>query len=281
MPGAGVLGGVQRDVGAPEHLLRRGRPVQRGDADAGGRDDLGAAEWHRLVDHRLQPERESVGRRHVGVGEQHRELVAAEPRHQAWCLVGQPLAGDGQQLVARGVAQGVVDVPEVVEVEHQHHASAPGTDGVLDCGVHGPAVGHAGQLVVQSLVGALRGDGVEPLHSACLVQRDGGVRCHRLEDVTVGGGERLLLEGAVEDHQHSADLSVVDEWHRHAVTRQGSVDPAQPALLRREEHRLAPERGLPPAVAWLGPGCDIGAEGALGPGPGPGRPVSGCDRHQP
>ncbi len=53
--------------------------------------------------------------------EQDGELVAAEPRDRiaGSDRVGQPLGNDPEQLVASGVAQGVVDILEVVEVDEQ------------------------------------------------------------------------------------------------------------------------------------------------------------------
>ena len=98
----------------------------------------------------------SPGRR--SVGQQHAELVAAE-------------AGDGvalaerllqavrdllQQAVARVVAERVVDLLEVVEVD-QHHGrgdvrAAAGGDRLLDAVAEERAVGQAGERVVQRLV---------------------------------------------------------------------------------------------------------------------------------
>jgi hypothetical protein len=67
-------------------------------------------------------------RRLVDVVAQHHELVAAEPpdgvarTHRA----AQPPCHLAEQLVADGVAEGVVDVLEAVEVEEQHRGAAPG-----------------------------------------------------------------------------------------------------------------------------------------------------------
>ena len=117
------LGAVHRGVGVAQQVLR---PLVLGgvdgDADAGGDEDLVAAE----VDRRRQALVDAVGHPH-GVAdvappfEQDRELVAAD-------------AGDGvrgaqrrgeragdldQQLVAHQVAEAVVDDLEAVEVEEE------------------------------------------------------------------------------------------------------------------------------------------------------------------
>ena len=67
------------------------------------------------------------------VGEQHGELVAAEPGdgvlgpHRA----GQPVGGDLEQPVAGVVAQGVVDLLEPVQVEQAERDGAAGALGLL------------------------------------------------------------------------------------------------------------------------------------------------------
>ena len=62
----------------------------------------------------------------VGAGEEDGELVAAEPGEHVGLAHAHPQQrGDAaKQVVAGAVAERVVDVLEVVEVEHQHGAAA-------------------------------------------------------------------------------------------------------------------------------------------------------------
>ena len=84
---------------------------QRGDPDRGG--GHGAEPL-------LEPHRGRAQLARAGLGQQHRELVAAEAAEH----VGRAQAGGerprhlAQQVVAGGVAAGVVDGLEVVEVDH-------------------------------------------------------------------------------------------------------------------------------------------------------------------
>ena len=75
------------------------------------------------------------------VGEHDGELVAAEPGDGVAVaqLVLQPLGEGAQQPVARLVAEGVVDLLEVVEVEEQER------DGVAGAGARRAAPGRAGR----------------------------------------------------------------------------------------------------------------------------------------
>ena len=101
-------------------------------------------------------ERSRFGR----IEEQHRELVATEPRSQ---VVGadaavDALGDDPQEAVAGPVAQRVVDDLEVVEVEEQDDGIEPGLAGAqlrIDLlGEHRP-VRQPGQRVVVGLVAEL------------------------------------------------------------------------------------------------------------------------------
>ncbi len=93
--------------------------------------------------------------------EQHRELVAAEARGgvgPADALVEAP-RDLLQHLVARGVAEAVVDRLEVVEVEEDHREAAllapAAGERVADALREQGAVGQAGDAVVERLVGEL------------------------------------------------------------------------------------------------------------------------------
>ena len=83
------------------------------------------------------------------------EFVAAQPGQRVGGADrgGDPLCDSAQQLVADGVAQGVVDVPEAIEVEQQdrnHAALAAGAGQLLAEPIvqQGP-VGQAGEPIVQ------------------------------------------------------------------------------------------------------------------------------------
>ena len=95
---------------------------------------------------------------------EHGELVAAEARDRvsgAQRLLD-PGGHGGEQLVAGGVAEAVVDELELVEVEEEHRdrglAPAGDREGVLEPVEEEVAVGQAGERVVEGLVlGALLG----------------------------------------------------------------------------------------------------------------------------
>ena len=129
-----VLRPVHRGVGVPDQGLGRvASPFRAGDPDAGGHEDLPGREHHRPFDLGQDP----LGEGHdrigvVHVGAQDRELVAAEAGHRVGRAqdAAEPVPDGHQQLVARIVAEAVVDHLEVVEVEEQHPdpvAAAAGT----------------------------------------------------------------------------------------------------------------------------------------------------------
>ena len=111
------------------------------------------------------------------VGEQHRELVAAEPRgrvagsEQAF----EPAGHGAQQCVAGGVAEAVVDGLEVVQVEqqdrHREAVAAPPAQGVRDAVGEERAVGQPGELVVERLVGQRELEAL-PLADVTAVEHD-------------------------------------------------------------------------------------------------------------
>ena len=98
-------------------------PAPTGDADTGRDEQVIAVDRKRHAErfrHRGGDLLGLVGRRHAL--EQHGELVAAKPRDgigRARAL-DEPLRGGLQQPVADVVAERVIDVLEVVEVDHQH-----------------------------------------------------------------------------------------------------------------------------------------------------------------
>ena len=97
----------------------------------------------------------------ASVVDQHRELVAAEPRGgvAGAQAAREPLAHDRSSVVARRVAEAVVDGLEVVEVDEQHGELAAVAleprRRVVDAVAEQRLVGEAGQRVVERLVGQL------------------------------------------------------------------------------------------------------------------------------
>ena len=160
VPAAALLGGVHRDVGALDQRLHA-RAVRGVAGHADARVDL---EREALDRERLAQAGEQLARDDVGVAgaaqlrQQHAELVAAEAGDRV-VLAERLLEAVRdllQQAVARVVAERVVDLLEVVEVD-QHHGrgdvrAAPGGDRLLDAVAEERAVGQAGERVVQRLV---------------------------------------------------------------------------------------------------------------------------------
>ena len=158
--GVRVLGGVHRDVGVLEQRLGV-LAVLGVERDADARLDLDGelVELEPLGD-RLAHARAGLDRG-VGpadVGDQHRELVAAEAGDGVAGAQsrGQPRADRAQQQVAVVVAERVVDLLEAVEVDHQHGDLRGVARGELDRLVHAVveehAVGQFGDVVVQRRV---------------------------------------------------------------------------------------------------------------------------------
>ena len=131
----------------------------QGDADARADVEVGAPDRHRAFEAAEHPPRHRdavlrAGRR----GEQDRELVAAEARHQILGprLLAQALGDALEQEVAVMVAERVVDLLEPVQVHHQHADLALAGGRLLQRGgearVQVRAVGQAGERVVRRLV---------------------------------------------------------------------------------------------------------------------------------
>ena len=161
---AALLGAVHRGIGLPDHGFRGDRRVgHHRDPDAHRDRQLDAVD----VDRRARGLADAVGDQHdLALGrqvlEQERELVPAEPSdgvHRTQQRA-EPLSERGQQPVADGVAAGVVDLLEVVEVEEHDPQLGPGAPGALE---RDPepieeqgTVGQAGELVVEGLVREVR-----------------------------------------------------------------------------------------------------------------------------
>ena len=159
---AAVLGQVHRDVGVAQQLFPAAVVVGDGQADAGAHAVPAAVDDDRFGQRDLQPfgDRPTVAQ--VAVLHQDRELVAAQPgrgvlRPQH---VHQPLGDVDEHPVADPVADAVVDLLEVVEVEEQHHhvvlaAPGPTLHRVLEPVGEQATVGEPGEGVVERVMGQL------------------------------------------------------------------------------------------------------------------------------
>ena len=117
------LGVVHRDVGELEQPVAVGAVLggRQGDADARVDGDAAPRRPGTAPAAPAQPLGHRARRAAVGVGEQHGELVAAEPGHSRRRAATEPQPGADllEQDVAVAVAEGVVDLLEAVEVEQQ------------------------------------------------------------------------------------------------------------------------------------------------------------------
>ena len=152
----------------------------------------------------------------AGVFEQDRELVTAQARQQVpgAHLPAQPGAHLDQKLVPGVVAQAVVDLLELVKVQHQQRPAPPGR---LDqprrgVGVQPTPVGQAGQGVMGGVVAQL-------LHQAGAAQRDREVAGQGLQHGQVLGGEGGDLPEPVGDPQRPPHAAGVGQRDHHRVPK--------------------------------------------------------------
>ncbi len=147
----------------------------------------------------------------VGGGQEHGELVAAQPRHRVRGAHGRDEAAGHvpEQLVARVVAERVVDLLEVVQVEEEEGQG--GTDargdaqGLLQAVAEQGAIGQVGQRVVQGLVAQRVG----------LLAR-GHVALHRDPVGDVAGGVGHGHDAEL-DPERAAVLTVVEHLDDHRL----------------------------------------------------------------
>ncbi len=167
-----------------------------GDADAGGDEHLVAAQHEGLRHGTGEPLDE--GLLFLGSGgilDQDGELVAAQPGHGVGGAGAgaEPLGGQHQQLVALAVAEAVVDLLEVVEVEEEHGDRVPLPLRELERVIHAVAeegaIGQAGERVVEGLVQQLLLEAL-PLGDVAGVEHD-AVHDRVAEQV---GGDDLGME---------------------------------------------------------------------------------------
>jgi hypothetical protein len=203
-----------------------------------------------------------VGWRHVL--EQHRELVDADARHGVGAArrVAQARGEGDDEVVARRLAERLVDAAEAVEVDEQQH-HVPGLplgarERVPQAVGEERAVGEVGERVVQRLVREAR---LEPLllgdvlHHADeprpLGQREGGERQAPPARAAVGAQEALLdvhpvaLAGAERAHRPARERRVLGRRearrHRPRISSRGGR--------RARRRRRSPRPRAPPGRA--------------------------------
>ncbi len=250
---------VHGDVGVAEQAFEIGAVDGiDGDADAAGDADLAAADVYRIGQAFNHPPADQAGEvRVVDLAEQHDELVTAEAgdriaaeradgeqvvlfaaRHRiAAAQAGaQPPRNFAQHQIADLVAQRVVDLLEVVEVNEQQ------CEGAL-------VAGGVGQGLVEDL--AQQG----PVRQAGDVVEVGEIAHPVLRPATVG--DVLGDAGKPEQLAPVADLCIgfVVE---HPLAAIGVDDAVVQAIALTQLHRLEERRGHPAAIARI----DHGEEGA-------------------
>ncbi len=229
-PAAGFLRGVHGDVGAPKERLGV-LAVRRIDRDAETARDVERQPFDR--DRLAELLQEASGDRErdlvVGkLGQQHPELVTAQAGHDVVVTQHRRQPGPDllQQLIAEMVAQGVVDLLEVVEV-HEHHRDAAlpqagGVDSLREPRLEHHAVGEARERVVHRLVlvlGLLRGE----LHGRFLQRMRSGEHLSRERERRDEHEDRQdadLLEGRRDEHAEHREAHVAQD----ELTEQSRMD---------------------------------------------------------
>ena len=187
-PLAGALRRVHRDVGVPEQVVRRIGTRRARDADAGVDVHLVAAEQERRLHRLAEPLHQRRRVHRTALLQEDRELVAAESRHRVGHpgARAEPLGRGDEQPVAHLVAQAVVHLLEVVEVEEQHRQRVPVAAGerqrMADPVAEERPVGEPGERVVERLVDQLL---LQPLPLAHVAGVEHDPR-------TVGSSSRLV-----------------------------------------------------------------------------------------
>ena len=184
-------------------------------------------------------QRRDLVRRRARVGADDHELVAAQPRGQVAApdRRSQALGDRAQQLVARPVAERVVDHLEAVQVQQQQRqaalAAAGGRDRLLDVRRQVGAVRQAGQRVLERLDAQLV---LDPR----AVQRRAEHVGRGLQEAVVLGRERRARRVATGDERRRARAA------RSACARRRVERPrASASATSSAGQRLLHERGHP------------------------------------
>ena len=253
---ARLLRAVHRDVGAAHQVVgvRAGAGARGGEPDRGAHPARLAGDRDRLGQQRDDPVRDLLAAALVGVLEQHRELVAAQPRGQVGRTdaAADPLGGGDQDGVAGGVAGVVVDALEVVEVEEEHGAGAARAGQRLVQAAHEQrAVGEVGERVAVGLAleRALQlAHAPDRLLQAVELQRHAGMAGERLEQPQVRVGEAGRgAEPVAEQHHadqarlagHGRDHGLVDVVLRQVRRRAPAARTARSTIRARSSRRHA------------------------------------------
>ena len=188
------LGAVQRHVGVLQQRVGADAARGHGDADAGADLDQMIVDLVTLaqaIDDAPGKARGVFGRMDVLL--EHHELVAAEARHEILRPqhLAQPVGDRAQQLVAAGMAERVVDLLELVEVDEQQRrqlfGALLGRQKTSDLVAEIDPVGQCGEFVIARQM-ADPGFRILALGDV-LDQHDGAAAGHRLE----GPGQRAVL----------------------------------------------------------------------------------------
>ena len=298
-----VLGAVERDVGVAQHLVggRLLAAVDERDARRGRDGEPPAGELERLRE-RVQEVAGHLpgGFRRGARLEQHGELVAAEARGgvAGGEPLRQPAGADAQELVARGVAERVVDLLEVVQVEEEDGEAllrgGARVERVLEAVDEQRAVREVGQRVVERAVG-------EPVLQRDAVRDVAGIDDGAADGRVVEEVRALVLDppvGAVAvapaheqravDGARAVQQALVLRAHPLPVVGVHDVDQLGPGerLGRVAEHVLDRRRLEADGAVLVQHGHDVGGvvdQGAV-PGVGlaagePGSQPGGLERH--
>ena len=153
---------VHAGIGETEERFGVTRVVRRdGQADAGGDEEFAVGEWHGHTGGFVDEVEQGLGG--AEIGDDNGELVAANTGEGVGRAQGAGEAfGDGaEQLIAGGVAEGVIHQLEAIEVEHDE-AGAAAAARALEKRlrkpiVKEPAIWQAGEVIVQREI-AIAGD---------------------------------------------------------------------------------------------------------------------------
>ena len=179
----------------------------------------------------------------VGAGQEHGELLAAEPRGDVGAARGlaQHVGEAPQHLVARLVAERVVDALEVVEVAHQQGAAVRAAQALEDARLELAPIAQPGERVVLGQVAHV-------VELACGLERGAGLVGEGAQGLEALGGRQQVVGRVVgPDGADDVAVGVVERDHqpvrgpgqRPAPVGRRGVDPVQ--RRRDERERL----GLP------------------------------------